>query len=110
MGTAAISAAAGSNGTWSCTTGSVVTTIPSISATGCVTSTGSIGSGGGGVEPSTHGEYDDDLLHASASEENAEDAPPPRREQKAKMYEKSPYHHLWKTYLWPCKKDLRGGA
>ena len=36
--------------------------------------------------------------------------PPPRREQKAKMYEKSPYHHLWKTYLWPCKKDLRGGA
>ena len=64
----------------------------------------------GGGEPSTHGEYDDDdLLHASASEENAEDAPPPRREQKAKMNEKSPYHNLSKTYLWTCKKDLRAG-
>ena len=98
MGTAAISAAAGSNGTWSCTTGSVVTTIPSVAITGPVTSTGSIGSGGGGGgEPSTHGEYDDDLLHASASEENAEDAPPPRRE-----YDDDD--------LWTCKKDLRGGG
>ena len=98
MATAAISAAAGSNGTWSCATGSVVTTMPSVPITGPVTSTGSIGSGGGGGgEPSTHGEYDDDdLLHASASEENAEDAPPPRRE-----YDDDD--------LWTCKKDLRGG-
>ena len=96
MGTAAISAAAGSNGTWSCATGSVVTTMPSVAITGPVTSTGSIGSGGGGGEPSTHGEYDDDLLHASASEENAEDAPPSRTE--------------YDDDLWTCKKDLRGGA
>ena len=51
----------------------------------------------GGGEPSTHGEYDDDdLLHASASEENAEDAPPSRTE-----YDDDD--------LWTCKKDLRGG-
>ena len=60
-GTAAISAAPGSNGTWICTsgsvgttgfagpTGSVVTTITSVLATGCVTITGSIGSGGGRI-------------------------------------------------------------
>ena len=98
MATAAISAAAGSNGTWSCATGSVVTTTPSVPITGPVTSTGSIGSGGGGGEPSTHGEYDDDddLLHASASEENAEDAPPSRTE-----YDDDD--------LWTCKKDLRAG-
>ena len=58
--TAAISAGPGSNGTWICatgsvgttgfadTTGSVVTTIPFVGTTGCVTSTASIGSGGGG--------------------------------------------------------------
>ena len=51
----------------------------------------------GGVEPSTDGEYDDDdLLHASASEENAEDAPPSRTE-----YDDDD--------LWTCKKDLRAG-
>ena len=58
--TAAISAGPGSNGTWICTTGSVgrtafvdttgsvVHTIPCVGTTGCVTSTASIGSGGGG--------------------------------------------------------------
>ena len=61
VGTAAISAGPGSNGTWICTTGSVgtigfadttgsvVTTIPFVGTTGCVTSTASIGSGGGGL-------------------------------------------------------------
>ena len=62
----------------------------------------------GGFEPSTQGEYHE-LVHTSGNAENPEDAAPPRKEQKAKMYEKSPYHHLSKTYLWTCKKDLRGG-
>ena len=60
QGGAAISAGRGSNGTWICTTGSVgspalvdttgsvVHTIPCVATTDCVTSTASIGSGGGG--------------------------------------------------------------
>ena len=60
QGGAAISAGRGSNGTWICTTGSVgstalvdttgsvVHTIPCVGTTDCVTSTASIGSGGGG--------------------------------------------------------------
>jgi hypothetical protein len=45
-GGAAISAGRGSNGTWICTTGSVGS--PALATTDCVTSTASIGSGGGG--------------------------------------------------------------
>ena len=117
----AISAAPGSNGTWICTTGSVgttgfadttgsvVSTIPFVGATGCVTSTGSIGSGGGGFEPSTQGEYDD-LVHTSGHAENPEDTPPPRKEQKGKMYARTPYNHSSNTYALLYKKDLRGVA
>ena len=62
----------------------------------------------GGFGPSTQGELED-LVHTSGSAENPEDAPPPRKEPKAKMYVKSPYYHLWKKYVLQHKKDLRGG-
>jgi len=63
----------------------------------------------GGFELSTQGEYDD-LAHTSGNADNPEDTPPPRKEQKAKMYAKSPYYDLWKKYVLQHKKDLRRGA
>ena len=63
----------------------------------------------GGFEPSTQGEYDD-LVHTSGHAENPEDTPPPRKEQKGKMYARTPYNHSSNTYALLYKKDLRGVA
>ena len=63
----------------------------------------------GGFEPSTQGEYDD-LVHTSGHAENPEDTPPPRKEQKVKMYARTPYNHSSNTYALLYKKDLRGVA
>ena len=63
----------------------------------------------GGFGPSTQRKYDD-LVHTSGNSENPEDAQLALKEQKAKMYEKTRYHHYEKTpYQTQYKNDLRGG-